>query len=586
MKKFIYKTNQYLLENHPIIWNTKIVWVLITVFFIHILFFAFGYTALTNPEMLHEYGAKTIFFESGTVFISIILSVLIIVFWLIFMFKNNAFKSFYPSSKLKLFKQFVCYLIIIFFSVSFFISFNSGVKAYTYSTYKNERFDKEVKAANNTALFFSKNLRDYTINQRRYPSPFNQLYCESYEELEENKNDSISSHLTFLNHNYAFYTLKTKEGSLNQGYQDSDYSGFLFYTTKDTLSTYYYKDSIYNIKTIAKSAYPSYYNYSSIFFSPKKELANISNIKTNYTLIDEYEYNVAYFSKENEIRNKLNYELLNRNNPKEIKQLLETFLAIAENYKIKNNITADKWFNLVYNPKDFKVNSLIKNEPKESYQFEFREVKTTFDDFYEDHVTEYYIDTEALLNVFRNIEDIKSDNLISESIHFFIWLSYFLSAIIFVFRITGVKPFIFTIISIGVLSIFIGLLAAIFDYTTRYNNDTSKYFISYLTLFIGIIVFLIPLFFSKKLKKVIVAVCLNISVLSFISLVFLIIGIISMHQDDYCRGIRYFENSYKECPTLISSLGIYWSYILFAINLLFIFLYSNTIKKWKALPEG
>ena len=39
MKTYFTKIDQYLLENYPTIWNTKIVWMLLVNVIIHILFF-------------------------------------------------------------------------------------------------------------------------------------------------------------------------------------------------------------------------------------------------------------------------------------------------------------------------------------------------------------------------------------------------------------------------------------------------------------------------------------------------------------------------------------------------------------------
>ena len=96
MKTFIYKTNQYLLERYPTIWNTRLVWMLLAAVTLHLLFFVFGFFTLTNPEMLQERRVTNLFFENGSIFLSVIISILVVVTWIIYMFKNNAFKNFYP----------------------------------------------------------------------------------------------------------------------------------------------------------------------------------------------------------------------------------------------------------------------------------------------------------------------------------------------------------------------------------------------------------------------------------------------------------------------------------------------------------
>lgn len=590
MKKFIYKTNQYLLENHPIIWNTKLVWVLLSSLVLHILFFIFGLLAITNPEILHEYGAKSIFFENGTIFISIILSILILVIWLVFLFKNNAFKSFYPTSRAKLFKQFLIYLIITFFSTTFYISYNFGVKTYISSKYDDDSIEKEITISNAAALFFSENTLDYAINQRRYPDPFNTLYCETYEGTDR-YNDSLS--LRFLDFKYRFYTLYKKEGTLNQGFKDSTYKGFVYHKTKDTVRTYFYKDSIFDVSSFVQTTNPSYFNYSKIFYQSKKGKLEYDDIQYNFTQINDYEYdnyNYNYqqdFHENQKLWNKQGYDLLKRNNPDEIKQILTDFLMISDAYGIKHNLTANKWFEMVYHPNEnFELKYLIRTTPKETLQFASTEPETSMNTFYENHMTDYYLDNDALHYVFDNIEDIKASNPLLESVHFFIWFSFFFSAFIFMFRITGLKALLFTIISSGVLTVFVTLLTVLFAYISEFKDNSSGYFISYLTLILGTIILSIPLFYSKKLKKLVVAICLNMSIAGFILHLFLIITIISLHQSDACIGNYSFDFNNKDCFNLLGSLGVHWSYILFIINLLFIYFYSGVIKNWKALPEG
>jgi hypothetical protein len=604
MKKIINKTNQYLLENHPTIWNTKIVWVLLSALALHLIFFVFGFIALTNAKILHEIDAKSIFFKNGTVFISVILSILLIVVWLIYLFKNNAFKSFYPTTRLKLFKLFICYIIIIFCSSSFYLSYNQGLKSYISYKHSDDLLSKEIEISNDAALFFSINLDDYTIDQRRHPYPFNKLYCQMYQgsfvdfrannglnvydtNLASSQIDSLKPHLEFLDTKYYFYTLYTKEGTLNQGVTDSTYRGFVFYKIKDTIKTYYYKDSIFDVSKYVKSANPTYYNFSKIFYTPRKQELNVIENYNEYTEYESYigNQNNTNFSIENEIRNKKNSELLNRNNPEEIRKVLNDFLTIANKHEIKHNLTLEKWFNLVYHPNDFELKSLIKGEKDIDFEYPLKAAENANNSFYENHITDYYLENDALYNTFQNIEDIKASTPYLDGIDFFIWFSFFFSSIILMFRVTDLKILLFTIISIGVLTLFITLLTVLYAYIIDFNNENTGFFISYLTLFIGTIILSIPIFFSKKIKKIIVGICLNISIIGFILYIFLIITIISLHQSAICRENNIYIGD-TDCYTLYNSLGFIWSYVLFVINLIFIYFYTAFIKNWKALPEG
>lgn len=592
MKKFINSTNTFLLENYPNIWNVRFLWMLIIGGFIHLLFFFFGYFTLNSPELLHEYGAKNIFFENGTVFLNIILFLIFNVIWLIFLFKNNAFKSFYPVKTWEIFAQLVMYMIIIFFTSTYYISYNYGLKTYINLNYDDTRISEEIELSNKAAIFFSQDVNHYTINQRRYPPPFDTLYCETYMgsnthiHLEgrhrnsiKDKPDSLKPYLQFLDYKYYFFTLKSKIGKTNIPYRNTHHEGFVFSTPlTDSTATYYYKDSIVDILKYEISGYPSYYNYSKVFYS---NVSGFSNPYAPYT----YDIENNQFSDANSLMNKQVYEILKKNNPNEIKAILKEFLTICDAYHITYNLNSDVWFDLVNHSPEFKLQALIRNGPKELLGYAMDDVGSNMEDFNEEHLTDFYIQHSNLHHLFQNVDEIKLSKPFSESIHFYLWFSFFLAGLIFAFRITGLRASLFTLITIMVLSITIALLTALFEHSVSRNNYLTKYFVSYLSVVLIILISLIPLFFRERLKKIVVAVSLNISYLSFALLLFLILLIISAHQDDICK-MNHDHPSWYNHHNILEELGILWSYILFILNLIFLYFYAYIIKKWKGLPEG
>ncbi len=590
MKKFIHKTNTYFIENHPTIWNTKLLWVASITVVLHILFFVFGIFAISNPETLHDYGAKDIFFKNGAFFIGVILSILILVTWLIYLLKNNAFKSFYPTTRFTLFKQFIIYLIIIFLSTTFCISYNMGVKSSISGANDDESLIRDITTSNAAALFFSQNALLYTLNQRSYPPPFNTLYCETYNGT---KRHETRSSLQFLDFNYTFYSIYEREGKVSSGYSDSTYKGYIYRKTKDTITTYFFKDSVYDVSSLVKSPKPSYFNYSSTFYKSITDNSTDTDIEYNYANYENdngFDYgNLNYqvnAMKANESSTKSAYELLKRNNPNEIKQLLTAFLSICDRHKIRHNLTSDTWFELVYHPEDhFELKHVIRKTPKETLEYGLTESQNAIEVFYDDRITDYHLDIDSLHNVFENIEDIKSSSFFLESIHIFMWFAFFVSACLFAFRITDLKTLIFTVITIGVLIIFISLVAVLYAYISKFNDQSTGYFISYVLLALGAVILSIPLIYSKKIKKIVVGICLNMSIIGFILYILLILFVISMHQTDACGGIFSHLNQ-EDCFNILNSLGITWSYILFIVNLFFMYFYARVIKKWKALPEG
>ena len=68
MKTYFIKIDQYLLENYPTIWNTKIIWVLLVNIVIHILFFLMGFLSYINPESLQRSNVISDFFYRRSYF--------------------------------------------------------------------------------------------------------------------------------------------------------------------------------------------------------------------------------------------------------------------------------------------------------------------------------------------------------------------------------------------------------------------------------------------------------------------------------------------------------------------------------------
>ncbi|WP_052184210.1 hypothetical protein [Psychroserpens sp. Hel_I_66] len=595
MKKFIYKTNQYLLERYPTIWNTKLVWMLSIALVLHLIFFVFGLFTLVNPKMLQDSNVEYIFFENGSIFLSIVISILLVVAWLINMFKNNGVKNFYPSSRLKLFGQFFQYLIIIFSCTTFYLSYQYGMKTYISATYSNEQITNEIKIANDAALFLSENITDYTLNQRRFPKPFYELYCEDNSKFI----DYDKPYLSFEDEDYQYYSLRTVETKIGepyntqiipqqQSYDGSTNTGYVFSKTTDSLRIYFFKDSVINMNAYIKTPYPTYYNMSSTFYKSKNDKIIEEPYDYNYNDYEEYDYSYnRSFSTRHQFRNQRNYELLERNDRNEIKTLLADFLKISDNYKINHNLTTNEWLDLVYHPTNFEVRNFIRDTPKAKHDYNSRVNvdRTKTEEFFYNRLTDYHYQNRALSNVFENIESIKASDP-AEGIHIFIWIAFFFAALIFIFRISGLKELLFSIIIVGVLTLVISLFTALIFYLAGGSDDVVMYFIIYFIFTLATIILLIPILFYKSIKKLIVSICVNISIVGFSLYLLLILGIITMHQSDACRADPNYYDTYRSCDTVFDIFEFGWSWILFFSGIIFIFFFTKVIKNWKALPEG
>ncbi len=590
MKKHIQNINAYLLERYPLIWNTRLFWMLSIAVVLHLIFFCFGYLTLTDVTLLHESNAEDLYFDNGTVYLTAIISILILVTWLIFMFKNNSFKNFYPTSKPKLFHQFIHYILIIFSCTSFFISYNYGLKAYIANTYETDVVNNEIKVTNDAALFFSRSLSPYTIDVRNYPEPFTNLYGEENSSI---RNFDTIPKLEFLDKHYSFYTLTTveKKRPKRWHHRDSISPNYVFSRETDSSTIYYYKEREFDITSYEDSAIPSYFNANHTFYVSHNDTLsdNVFSNTNKYSGYYEYNYYHSSHSTRSLYRGQRNYELLKRNDPDEILALLTNTLRIADAYKVKHNLNADTWFKMVYHPETFEVKHFIRTEPKDEV---YDDLTISYEDdkltqkYFKERLSDYYFKSSDLRNTFDNIEDIKSSNPFEGAIHVFMWLSFFVSALIYMFRVTGLKPLLFSIITVGVLFLLITLIAALSYYLNESGNTVPQFIILYFTLFIGTIILIIPLFFLKKIKKLVLAICLNISIIGFPLYLLLILGIISYHQSLLCEARNLYSEYSYECNTIMSSLELNWSYVLWIFGILFLLGYTSIIKKWKALPES
>ena len=128
---------KYLLERYPAIWNIQIVWLFPLILLAHLFFFGLGFVILSDEAMSNYYYYLGDNFKGLPMLLNFIIIVLLLVGWLIYLFRNNAFKRFYPVSCWQLFGRFVVYFAVIGGIISSSFSFMAGEKAKVYWRYTN-----------------------------------------------------------------------------------------------------------------------------------------------------------------------------------------------------------------------------------------------------------------------------------------------------------------------------------------------------------------------------------------------------------------------------------------------------------------
>lgn len=620
----INKINRYLLERYPTIWNTKIVWMLLISVLIHILFFAIGYWSHTDPRSLQKYSVKDDYFKNGVVFIHLIISILMIVGWLIMMFKNNAFKNFYPTSKWKLFSQFVQYFVILFASTTFFFSYMAGFRMFINHQYPDQQLKKSIDVINRAFPFLSQEIETYTLDNRKFPQPFSDLFCET----DINKINTTKKYFIYYKRVYQYYSVYSKTSTKkdrNENFEipepeKTNKTPVAYTEVKDNLGTFYFKKDVEDLSPYIKTTGLSYYNFSKVFYDDTSK--DVYYVKgQNYADMDTESYTGSNYKKLAFDINKRTTDLLNKNNPAELESLLSDFLNLSKEYKIQTNLDAKEWAKMIYSTQNnnFELKYFIRKTrnyngtndvsiPGE-YEADYAVTDTEAaiadngtiirdslaivalnpdihkqispEKYFKNNLTNYYYYTDSLKDVLNNVNTIKNLDFFSENIHIYLWIAFFLAAFIFSFRIVGLKSLLFSAISAGVLILAITLLTVLYSVSIR---GKEEFFASYLTLFVSLIILIVPLLMMRKVGKLVSSIFITLSVCGFVLFLFLIFGIISIHQKANCVSTRS-VHSYMECPTIVESMGINLSFIILACGFIFMFFYTSILQKWKAMPQ-
>ena len=627
----INKINQYLLETFPNIWNTRIVWMLLLGIAVHLIFFFIGFVSHSSPSTLQHSGVVSDYFTSGLIFVHIIISVLMIVGWLVYMFKNNAFKSFYPSSGRKLFFEFVQYFIIIFVSSTFYFSYMSGFKIFINYKYDDEKMAKNIDVINRTNPFLSQEIELYTLEQRKYPKEFSDYYCET----EINKIDRNQKYFVYYDRVYQFFstykkvvTERNRDGEFVYPEEEkANKTGLAYYEENGKSRTYYFKKQVEDLSPFIRSTAPSYYNFSDVLYDIKN---NPSDNIRRY----QYENGIPITEDINEFRkkqiliNQKTTELLQSENPKAVEELLQEFLAISKEFDIRNNLNAKDWSAMVNHPDKFEVKSFIKKyQPRPGTEYDpnkapdgyYKETDVAMDaaavnvdnylnengeivkdtvnvrdlnpnidrevspaDYFKKNISNYYYYTADLKTFLENVDSVKSNNFLSETIHFFIWLAFALSAFIFSFRVTNIRSLLFGIVSAGVIVLAVTLFCVASSFVFEMN---SKFFVFYTMLIVGLIILLLPFITLKRMSKLFSSIFMLITINAFPILIWLILVIINEHQTENCRMQILNNDVYMNCVGFLDEYGYSISYLVLITTFVFLYLYTSFIKKWKALPE-
>ncbi len=149
-----------MLLNHPLLWNIKIVQVLVFALICHTLFFFFGYNSANGLSVFKEYGYSGLEHFPVVLLDGLILALGSIV-WLINYLRHNAFKSFYPVTKTRLRKEFILVFFVFIINLPIFHTYLYGrhLKLLKITAHLNP--EEDAKIVNLAAAFIPTSSNKY-----------------------------------------------------------------------------------------------------------------------------------------------------------------------------------------------------------------------------------------------------------------------------------------------------------------------------------------------------------------------------------------------------------------------------------------
>lgn len=242
-----------------------------------------------------------------------------------------------------------------------------------------------------------------------------------------------------------------------------------------------------------------------------------------------------------------------------IKLLIQQYLDLQKKHNLETNLTADKWFDLIYHYPDFPINpqNHIERE-KPVYEYSNKHV--------------YYVQYNNLINGYQKINDNCIENSLSKTeqlLRTTLYISLFISIALFSFRVTSGKSWLISLVVAGLLIFIFGISVAFFDILFNYDDEfiIIMLVISFwYGLFIIMIIYLANLILNHLPKRK-SPVILNLSIW-LIPILPLILY--------YTKFVD--KSIFRNYPNLF-----FWINLIF-VNIIFFFL-MKPIKKLRALPE-
>jgi hypothetical protein len=147
------KIQNYLLLRHPLLWNIKFVPMLCATLLINLIFFIIGYCK--GAIDFTEYDSHWRYDDTKfvIVFLGIVVSLLTLIIWLVYYFRNNAYKSYYQKSNVSLYKEWLLILMLCLLNCCYspMFSYAHDLRARNYFT--EDEFARRIEVIAKASIF-------------------------------------------------------------------------------------------------------------------------------------------------------------------------------------------------------------------------------------------------------------------------------------------------------------------------------------------------------------------------------------------------------------------------------------------------
>lgn len=421
----IKKLHNYLLEHYPLIWNLRLVNMLVVLAFFHLLHFATGYSRYAGNDSIGWYNPGRMYFNTSFSLFSIIGSCLIFILWLIRVFRNNAFKSFYPLRSGRLFTEFMLLFLTCLLLISGYYSYTYGYVFHVRGNTNRAVNEKDIALYNTMAVLLQEGTTAYNIEKRCSPAPF--PLSKRYKSNTPGDNTVRAAH-----EDYYYVAQDGKAFTVRQ--VDSMSGGYEY----------------------------SYLNFCNTYLLVSPEERDASRIPES----DDYKKELT----------------LLLHNPRALKERMNAFLKLCDKYNIAYRLSADDWFTWVYNPPYFPVAHTIYHKNYVSSRYASgRSDDALTEDAMRLNPKAYYIEIQRLQRILQSIQKAHAYHFDFSLFCGFLYGALSIALMVFTFRATARSVWMITLIGSALLAVIIGALTAIL----AMNDAIESAFFLYLLVIIG-----------------------------------------------------------------------------------------------------